>query len=136
MKHNNPSLTAHKVRMMGAAHQILDNPKVFEDPIALSIIGTQGASDIRSEKRKFKKRLHSYLRAIIVARTRFVEDELSVAIKRGVSQYAILGAGLDTFAYRNPYSTGGLKIFEVDYPATQEWKSQLFMRQRYPYRKL
>jgi methyltransferase (TIGR00027 family) len=125
MKQNDPSLTAHKVAMMRATHQILDNPKVFEDPIALSIIGTQSTSDIRSEKRKFKKRLHSYLRAIVVARTRFVEDELSVAIKRGVRQYVILGAGLDTFAYRTPYSTNGLKIFEVDYPATQEWKRQL-----------
>ena len=132
MKPNNHSLTANKVAVMRAAHQILDDPKVFEDPIALSIIGTQSASDIRSEKRKFKKRLHSYLRAIVVARTRFVEDELSVAIKRGVRQYVILGAGLDTFAYRNPYSTKDLKVFEVDYPATQEWKRQLFNAAKIP----
>jgi len=124
MKQNGPSLTAQKVAMMRAAHQILDNPKVFEDPIALSIVGTQGVSDIRSEKRKFKTRLHSYLRAIVVARSKFVEDELSAAIKRGVRQYVILGAGLDTFAYRNPYSTNGLRVFEVDHPATQEWKRQ------------
>ena len=104
MKQNNPSLTAYKVAMMRAAHQVFDNPKVFEDPMALSIIGTQGASDIHSKSRKFKTKLHSYLRAIVVARSRFVEDELSVAIKRGVRQYVILGAGLDTFAYRNPYS--------------------------------
>ena len=102
MKQNSPSLTANKVAMMRAAHQILDNPKVFEDPIALSIIGTQGVAEIHSEKRKFKTRLHSYLRAIVVARSRVVEDELSMAIKRGIRQYVILGAGLDTFAYRNP----------------------------------
>jgi methyltransferase (TIGR00027 family) len=124
MKQNSPSLTANKVAMMRAAHQILDNPKVFEDPIALSIIGTQVVSEIRSEKRKFKTRLHSYLRAIVVARSRFVEDELSMAVKRGLRQYVILGAGLDTFAYRNPYSDTGLRVFEVDYPATQEWKRQ------------
>jgi O-methyltransferase involved in polyketide biosynthesis len=53
MKQNCPSITAHKVAMMRAAHQIFDNPKVFEDPIALSIVGTQGVSDIRSEKGKF-----------------------------------------------------------------------------------
>ncbi len=124
MKQNSPSLTANKVAMMRAAHQILDNPKIFEDPIALSILGTQGVSEIRSEKRKFKTRLHSYLRAIVVARSRFVEDALSVAIKQGIRQYVILGAGLDTFAYRNPYSDVGLRVFEIDYPATQEWKRQ------------
>ena len=122
MKQNCPSLTAYKVAMMRAAHQILDTPKVLEDPMALSIIGTQCASAVRSEKRKFKTKLHSYLRAIVVARSRFVEDELSAAIGRGVRQYVILGAGLDTFAYRNPYSTKCLRVFEVDYPATQEWK--------------
>ena len=122
MKQNCPSLTAYKVAMMRAAHQILDTPKVLEDPMALSIIGTQCASAIRSEKRKFKTKLHSYLRSIVVARSRFVEDELSAAIGRGVRQYVILGAGLDTFAYRNPYSTKCLRVFEVDYPATQEWK--------------
>ncbi|MCF6248737.1 MAG: class I SAM-dependent methyltransferase [Desulfobacula sp.] len=124
MKQNCPSLTAKKVAVMRAAHQILDSPKIFEDPIALSIIGTQGVSKIHSEKRKFKTRLHSYLRAIVVARSRFVEDALSVAIKQGIRQYVILGAGLDTFAYRNPHSDTGLRIFEIDYPATQEWKRQ------------
>jgi len=124
MKQNNPSLTAYKVAMMRAAHQILDNPKVFEDPIALSIIGTRGASDIHSKKRTFRSKLHRYLRAMVVARSRFVEDELSAAIKRGVRQYVILGAGLDTFAYRNPYIAKGLRVFEVDHPATQEWKRQ------------
>ncbi len=122
MKQDRPSLTAHKVAMMRAAHQILDNPTVFEDPIALRIVGSEGASAIRSEKRRYNTRLHSHLRAIVVARSRFVEDELFQAIKRGVRQYVILGAGLDTFAYRNPYSDCGLKVFEVDFPATQEWK--------------
>jgi len=124
MKQNSPSLTANKVAMMRAAHQIFDNPKIFEDPIALSILGTQGVSEIRSEKRKFKTRLHSNLRAIVVARSRFVEYELSLAIKQGIHQYVILGAGLDTFSYRNPYSDAMLRVFEIDYPATQEWKRQ------------
>ncbi len=122
MKQNGSSLTARRVAMMRAAHQILDSPKVFEDPIALDIIDHQDVSEILSEKRKFKTRLHSYLRAIVIARSKFVEDELSDAINRGVRQYVILGAGLDTFAYRNPYSNDGLKVFEVDHPATQELK--------------
>ena len=124
MKQNSPSLTANKVAVMRAAHQIIDNPKIFEDPIALNIIGAQGVSEIRSEKRKFKTRLHSYLRAIVAARSRFVEDELSLAIKQGIRQYVILGAGLDTFAYRNPYPDADLRVFEIDHPATQEWKRQ------------
>ncbi len=122
MKQDHHSLTAYKVALMRAAHQVIDTPIVFEDPLALKIVGTQGASDIRSGKRKFKTRLPGYLRAIVVARSRFVEDELSAAIKRGVRQYVILGAGLDTFAYRNPYSSHGLSVFEVDDPATQDWK--------------
>src|SRR5262249_28355367 len=61
----------------------------------------------------------------IAARSRYAEDELALAVERGVRQYVILGAGLDTFAYRNPYPEGALRVFEVDYPATQAWKRAL-----------
>lgn len=132
MKQNHHSLAAYKVALMRAAHQVIDDPKIFEDPIALSIIGTQGKSAILSEKKKFKKKLSGYLRAIVVARSRFVEDELSQAIKQGVRQYVILGAGLDTFAYRNPYSDYSLKVFEVDHPATQAWKRQQLNEAKIP----
>jgi O-methyltransferase involved in polyketide biosynthesis len=91
-----------------AAHQVLDNPRVFDDPLALRIVDAQGNTEFHSEKRKYKIRLNRYFRAIAVARSRFVEDELSLSIKRGVRQYVILGAGLVTFAYRNPYSSIGL----------------------------
>lgn len=53
---------------------------------------------------------------------RYAEDELAHAIGRGATQYVILGAGLDTFAYRNPYADSALRVFEVDHPATQQWK--------------
>lgn len=122
MKHSTPSLTANKVGMMRAAHQLFDNPIVFEDQIALSILGAESISDIRSKKQKFTTRLHSYLRAIVVARSSFAESELYEAMKRGVSQYVILGAGLDTFAYRNPTCSDSLHVFEIDNPATQQWK--------------
>jgi methyltransferase (TIGR00027 family) len=122
MKDSTPSLTANKVGMMRAAHQLFDNPIVFEDQIALSILGAESISDIRSKKQKFTTRLHSYLRAIVVARSSFAEAELYEAMKRGVSQYVILGAGLDTFAYRNPTCSDSLHVFEIDHPATQEWK--------------
>ncbi len=123
-KPEGPGLTAYKVAMMRAAHQIIDHPKVFDDPVALKIINAHDAFEIGSKKQKFKTKLHKYLRAIVIARSRFAEDELSAAIRRGVRQYVILGAGLDTFAYRNPHSVNGLRIFEVDYPTLQKWKQR------------
>ena len=62
------------------------------------------------------------MRLFIAARTRFAEDALAVAVARGVRQLVVLGAGLDTFAYRNPHEAVGLRVFEVDHPATQGWK--------------
>lgn len=59
-------------------------------------------------------------RAFMAARSRYVEDQLAKAVSNGVTQYVVLGAGLDTFAFRNPF--GALRVFEVDFPATQEWK--------------
>ena len=58
----------------------------------------------------------------MAARSRYAEDELALGVRRGVRQYVVLGAGLDTFAYRNPYPEGVLDVFEVDHPATQAWK--------------
>ena len=58
----------------------------------------------------------------MAARSRYAEDELACAVARGVRQYVVLGAGLDTFAYRNPHA--GLRVFEVDHPATQAWKRE------------
>jgi methyltransferase (TIGR00027 family) len=64
------------------------------------------------------------LRLFIAARSRFAEDCLSAAVSRGVRQVVILGAGLDTFCLRNPYVDLGLRVFEVDHPATQSWKRE------------
>src|SRR5215472_17754460 len=63
------------------------------------------------------------LRLFAAVRSRFSEDELAKAVARGVGQYVLMGAGLDTFAYRNPHP--GLRVFEVDHPATQRWKRSL-----------
>jgi methyltransferase (TIGR00027 family) len=120
MEEDRPSLTAHRVAVRRAAHQILDHPKVLEDPIALKIVGEQSISEIRSQQPESVTSRH--LRAFVVARSRYTEDALAEAIKRGLSQYVILGAGLDTFAYRSPYPPSSLQIFEVDHPSTQRWK--------------
>jgi methyltransferase (TIGR00027 family) len=112
-----------RVAMKRAAHQLLDHPKIFDDPLALKIIGKERAAALQANPRQFESgQLSYYLRAFVVARSRYAEDELALGVGRGVRQYVILGAGLDTFAYRNPYSQGVLRIFEVDHPATQTWK--------------
>jgi len=111
-----------RVAMRRAAHQLFDNPKVLDDPIAVPIIGPEAASKLGAEQDGYRGRVGPSIRAFMAARSRFAEDELARAVGRGTTQYVILGAGLDTFAYRNPYGNGTLRVFEVDYPATQEWK--------------
>lgn len=113
-----------RVAMRRAAHQLLDDdPKIFNDPLVLRILGkelidTKLSDPAWSEQTK----LSQVLRASLAARSRFAEDELHQAVKKGARQYVILGAGLDTFAHRNPYTGDTLRVFEVDHPATQAWK--------------
>ncbi len=123
MKEGRPSATAQRVAMKRAAHQLLDDPRVFDDPVALQVIGKESASALQTDPHQFEATpLSSYLRAFVAARSRYAEHKLTLGVRRGVSQYVILGAGLDTFAYRNPYPEGTLRVFEVDYPSTQTWK--------------
>ncbi len=117
-----PSRTAYQVALSRAAHQILDVPRVLEDAVALAIVGAAGAARIRGAPLRFRVPLARYLRAFLVARSRVAEDALAAAVRGGVRQYVVLGAGLDTFAYRNPYPAQLLRVFEVDHPATQAWK--------------
>src|ERR1700744_3750560 len=117
-----PSGTAFRVALRRAAHQIWDNPRVFDDPLALRIIDKNAAAEI-SGSRESSSAPSSYLRAFLVARSRFAEDHLAAEVARGIKQYVVLGAGLDTFAYRSTFPD--LQVFEVDYPATQAWKRKL-----------
>ena len=120
MEEDRPSATAEGAATLRAAHQVLDDPRVLEDPIAVRLIGAERAAALRSETRLRAHRLR-HLRAFVAVRGRYAEDELARAVGRGVRQYVVLGAGLDTFAYRNP---GPAHVFEVDHPATQAWKRQ------------
>jgi methyltransferase (TIGR00027 family) len=122
MQEARPSRTAVRVAMHRAAHQVLDNPKVLDDLLALAIIGQKAASQLHSSESRYGERIARNLRAFMAARSRYAEDELAAAVSRGVRQCVILGAGLDTFAYRNPYPESALRVFEVDHPATQDWK--------------
>jgi methyltransferase (TIGR00027 family) len=118
MQEDRPSKTAFRVALRRAAHQVLDDPRVFEDPLALAIVGAD-AGELRSDETG-QSRISRVMRAFMAARSRYAEDALAAAFAEGTRQYVVLGAGLDTFAYRNPFP--GLRVFEVDHPATQGWK--------------
>ncbi len=119
MKSDKPSVTAFFVSMAKAVHLILDDePKIFEDQFALSLIGQQFESILKS----FQTPQAKFERSGILCRSRYTEDLLYEAISRGVRQYVILGAGLDSFAYQNTDLSDRLRVFEVDHPAGQEWK--------------
>lgn len=110
---------------MRAVHQLLDEPLVLPDPLALPLLGASTEAELRDDPFALNDPLSRGVRAALVARSRFVEDELSRCIAAGVRQYVLLGAGLDTFAYRNPHRDAGLAVFEVDHPGTQRWKQRL-----------
>jgi methyltransferase (TIGR00027 family) len=109
--------------MRRAAHQILDDPKVFDDPLARRILWLETAlGQDPSQPWLEESPLARVLRSSLAARSRYAEDQLHAAIKQGIDQYVVLGAGLDTFTYRNPYPQDVLHVFEVDHPTTQSWK--------------
>ncbi|MCX5497042.1 class I SAM-dependent methyltransferase [Kaistia dalseonensis] len=120
-----PSATAFRTAIRRAAHQLLDKPLVFEDPLALTIIGgDRGSTLARDELSRADSPGGAALRFFLAARSRYAEDRLAAAVARGIRRYVVLGAGLDTFAYRNRFAGDGLRVYEVDRPATQAWKKQ------------
>ena len=129
-----PSTTAIASAMLRAAHLLWDDsPKIFEDTLALRLSGCDSEAALRAQFDRldaqvarsagsnFTKTLRHFTGTVAV-RSRYLEDELQEAIGRGLSQYVILGAGLDSFAYRRPDLAKVLRVFEVDHPATQSWK--------------
>jgi methyltransferase (TIGR00027 family) len=113
------SQTALRVAVRRATHQVLDQPCVLLDPVAVPLLGSHFTVDTQREMNPVVRAF----RAFMAARSRYAEDRLAEAIAAGVTQYVVLGAGLDTFAYRNPFEH--VRVFEVDFPATQEWKRSL-----------
>jgi methyltransferase (TIGR00027 family) len=103
-----------------AAHQIAEQGRIFRDPLAVRILGKDGDAIARDSAASPSRRR---MRLFIAVRTRLAEDWLARAVQRGVGQLVILGAGLDTFAYRSPFADR-LRVFEVDHPATQLWKRE------------
>src|SRR5882757_4834572 len=104
MQESRPSRTALRVALRRAAHQIYDAPPlVLDDPIAVPILGHEYAEELRKTATKLHKPFSAALRAFLVVRSRYAEDQLARALSHPnpVTQYILLGAGLDTFAYRN-----------------------------------
>ena len=127
-----PSRTALRVALRRAAHQIVDaKPLVFDDPLAVRILGPEFAEELRRTPTHPNRPYSTALRAFLVARSRFAEDTLAQAVSLGTTQYVLLGAGLDTFAHRNPHPH--LRIFEIDHPATQQWKRNLLAASGFPH---
>ncbi len=121
MEEKKPSRTALGAAVHRAAHQALEGGRIFTDPLASAILGSEG-SDLLAEAAADPSRRP--MRLFIAARSRFAEDLLAAAVLRGVRQAVILGAGLDTFSLRDPHAKLGLRVFEVDHPATQAWKKR------------
>ncbi|MGO6997546.1 class I SAM-dependent methyltransferase [Rhizobium leguminosarum] len=118
MRASEPSRTAIGAAAYRAAHQRVDGGAIFLDPYARRILGEEASAeaDLKAQDPATRS-----FRLFMAARSRYAEDCLALSVAtRGVRQAVILGAGLDTFALRNPHA--GLKVFEVDHPATQSWK--------------
>jgi len=121
MKPNEPSRTALMIARQRAAHQLLDHGSILYDPFAMKIL-LEDEKDVLQFANAHP--LASIGRLITAARSRIAEDALARAVERGIRQIVILGAGLDSFALRNPHSAQQILIYEVDHPATQAWKRQ------------
>ena len=121
MQNGQPSRTALGAAIQRAAHQTLDGAKIFRDPFARILLGREADSLIDAASADPAQR---QMRIFMAARSRFAEDCLNAAVSRGVRQVTIVGAGLDTFSLRNPYTSLGLRVFEVDHPTTQAWKRE------------
>ena len=102
--------------MHRAVHPILDHPVLFDDPLAFPILGVDRDEVLAAAPPR------SRLRMFIALRHRLAEQTLAAAYAQGTRQCVVLGAGLDTIAYRNDHAD--LRVFEVDHPATQAWKRE------------
>jgi methyltransferase (TIGR00027 family) len=124
MRDGEASETALRVAMQRAAHQLFDQPLVFRDPLAVPILGAGEEARLRADPTGQRTPFALAFRAAVVARSRFCDDLVRAAVARGLRQVILLGAGLDTLAYRKALPAD-VRLFEVDHPATQAWKKRM-----------
>jgi methyltransferase (TIGR00027 family) len=123
MPPRNASRTAVATAYLRAAHQLLDaRPLILDDPVAVSLLGRDAQRRILATAAAYRKPEALALRSHVVLRSRFAEDRLRDAVGRGVAQYVVVGAGLDTFALRQPAWASALQIVEVDQAGSQAVK--------------
>lgn len=116
-----PSRTALSAAMYRAEHQLLDHGALFTDALAIPLLGfTADELEQRARRDDRSRRM----RAFIAGRSRFAEERARAAVLAGVDQVVVLGAGLDTFAYRLDRAGQPVIAYEVDHPATQRWKRE------------
>lgn len=121
MRSGQPSQTARGAAAYRAAHQTLEGGAIFKDPLAATILDEQTAAALNEMAADEKLRPW---RLFIAARSRFSEDTIANCVAAGVRQVVVLGAGLDTFSLRNPFTDLGVRVFEVDSAVTQSWKRE------------
>src|SRR5258708_34320762 len=115
-----------------AAHLIVDQqPTIFSDTLASDLVGEEAEEYISSHRLHGTHLVLAAARGQVVCRSRFAEDSLAAAVRRGIGQYVILGAGLDSFAYRSALSPQ-VRVFEVDQRATSDWKRRQLAAARIP----
>lgn len=143
MDDNRASLTAMITAYSRAYHATHDRPKLFDDFLAhdlfteeertflaanlaelLKFTDPERAASCPDQATALAWVMRTQTAPVTLSRSRFTEESLEAAVERGVKQYVILGAGLDTFAFRRPDLAGRLTVFEVDHPATQSFKRQ------------
>ncbi len=125
MAEREASRTAIGVAMLRAAHQLYDGqPRILDDQVSLRLLSPEVQQRVLAGAAAFDEPRSRALRTHVLLRSRFAEERLRSATERGVTQFVVLGAGLDTFAFRQPEWAQALKIFEVDHPASQSLKRE------------
>ncbi|MDR3526537.1 MAG: class I SAM-dependent methyltransferase [Rhizomicrobium sp.] len=126
MQDRQASRTALGVAYIRAAHQLLDRqPLLFPDPIALKLLGPDASDAIHGMIERHQNPYGKGLRSHVCLRSRYAEDKLADEVRAGARWYVMVGAGFDTFAYRQPAWAAPLNIVEIDHPATQQAKRQM-----------
>lgn len=135
MEDGRPSITAFVVAALRAHHRLTTPPpRILDDELAMPLAGMATAADVAARVDGFVARMAAYgdrdaaaatvrrIMMVTCARSRFMQEQLAASRARGISQLVILGAGLDSTAYRCGAIAEGLAVFEIDHPATQAWK--------------
>jgi methyltransferase (TIGR00027 family) len=125
MPDRGPSSTALGVALLRAAHQLIDDPpRILDDPVVLRLLGEPGRHHVERHRERMELPSARALRSHVVVRSRWAEERLADAVLRGVRQLVVLGAGLDTFAFRQPAWGHSLRIVELDGAAAQRDKRE------------